>query len=65
MNSIQLKKTKTFKSLSKFQQLLILKKSSIESIRLGLKMSELKSLDFWIKTCKPREITKKIVEELL
>lgn len=41
-----------------------LKKGPVEEIRLGCTMSKLKSFDFWIKTCSPRDLVRNIVEEI-
>lgn len=65
MNTSQIKETEAFKSLTKMQQVMLLKKTSLEEIRLGLAMTKLKSFSFWIKTCTPREAIKIVVEELI
>ncbi|AGO48622.1 hypothetical protein Phi18:3_gp110 [Cellulophaga phage phi18:3] len=60
----QIKETKTFNLLNKMQQTMTLKKGPVEEIRLGCTMSKLKSFDFWIKTCSPRDLVRNIVEEI-
>jgi len=51
--------------LDHIQKQMILKKANREKISLGLKMSELKSFEFWVENRSPSERIKTIVKELI
>ena len=61
----KLQKSKHFNSLDHIQKQIILKKANRERISLGLKMSELRSFDFWVENQSPSERVRNIVEELI
>lgn len=61
----KLQKIKHFNSLDHIQKQMILKKANREKISLGLKMSELKSFEFWVENQTPSERVRNIVEELI
>lgn len=61
----KIKQTAHYKLLSPIQQKMIFKKTPMEQIRLGVKMSELQTFDFWVRTTKPRDAIKGIVMDLV
>jgi len=61
----KLQKSEHFNSLDHIQKQIILKKANRERISLGLKMSELRSFDFWVENQSPSERVRNIVEELI
>ena len=61
----KLQKSKHFNSLDHIHKQMILKKANREKISLGLKMSEIKSFDFWVENQSPSERIKTIVKELI
>jgi len=61
----KLQKSKHFNSLDHIQKQMILKKANREKISLGLKMSELKSFEFWVENRSPSERVINIVYELI
>lgn len=60
----QIENTAYYKSCEKFKKGLLLSRGSVEKIRLGVKMTELKGFDFWVKTTHPSRDIETIVLEL-
>jgi len=65
ITSTQVKSTEHFKTLDKVKQILIVKKTSMNTISLGVTMSKLRGFDYWVKNTSPRYDVKCIVNEII
>lgn len=54
-----------FNSLDHIQKQILSKKINREKITLGVKMSELRSFDFWVSNCNPSERVRLIVSDIV
>jgi hypothetical protein len=61
----QIKGTKQYKELSSMQKILIIKKTNITDIKLGVAMSRLTSLGNWKLKNSPRLVIENIVKQII
>jgi hypothetical protein len=65
ITSKQIKETDHYNSLDNVQQALIVKKSQLDKINLGVNMSRLRGIEFWVEKTQPRYHVKSIVGEIM